>query len=203
MARSIGVLSSVMASVWNDNLLQEATEEGSSYWNPPLTHVLAHSQEPTDGLQVPGRTFFGQVQPGEESTRLRDDDNQRRYATFPLFLATELDGGIRESIFRLPNMTREEWIHMQEKAFPLPFYATFELMAAPPLGRRCPRCGREHGPGGWCILGREGDPNGFKPCQSPFAPPGRRTRSRSAGCSTIGARGASTEGTKRTANVNG
>jgi hypothetical protein len=77
MARSIDVISSVMASVWNDNLLQEATEEGLSYWNPPINNVLAHSQEPTDGLQVPGRTFFGQVQPGEASTQLWDDDNRR------------------------------------------------------------------------------------------------------------------------------
>jgi hypothetical protein len=67
MARSIDVLVSVIASVWNDNLWQEALE-GWSYWNPPLANVLAHSQEPTDGLHVPGWTFFGQVQAGEAST---------------------------------------------------------------------------------------------------------------------------------------
>jgi hypothetical protein len=106
MARSINILASVIASVWNDNLWQEALE-GSSYWNPPLANVLAHLQEPTDGLHVPGRTFFGQVQPGEALTQLWDDDNRRRYATFALVLATELDGGVRESIFRLPNTTRK------------------------------------------------------------------------------------------------
>jgi hypothetical protein len=90
---------------------------------------------------MPGRTFFGQVQLGEALTRLQDDDNRRQYATFALVLATELDGGVRENIFGLPNMTREEWIHTQEKAFPLPFYATFGLMAVPPLGRQCARCG--------------------------------------------------------------
>jgi hypothetical protein len=164
MAGSIDVLVSVIASVWNDNLLQEASE-GSSYCDPPLANILAHSQEPTDGLHVPGKTFFGQVQPGEASTRLRDDNNRRRYATFALVLATELDRGIRESIFRLPNTTRKEWIYTQEKAFPLPFYATFGLMAAPPLGRQCARCGREHGTGNRRVLGQREDPNGFEPCQ--------------------------------------
>jgi hypothetical protein len=77
MVRSIDILASVIVSVWNDNLWQEALEN-LSYWSPPLANVLAYSQEPTDGLQVPGRTFFGQVQPGEGSTRLQDDDNRRR-----------------------------------------------------------------------------------------------------------------------------
>jgi hypothetical protein len=95
MARSINVLASVIALVWNDNLWQEALE-GSSYWNPPLANVLAHSQ-------VTGRTFFGQVQPGKTSNQLWEDDNRRIYATVALVLATELDGGVRESIFRLPN----------------------------------------------------------------------------------------------------
>jgi hypothetical protein len=31
------------------------------------------------------------------------------------------------------------------KAFPLPFYASFGLMAAPPLGKRCRTCGKIHG----------------------------------------------------------
>jgi hypothetical protein len=164
MARSIDVLVSVIASVWNDNLWQEALE-GWSYWNPPLANVLAHSQEPTDGLHVPGRTFFGQVQPGEASTRLRDNDNRRRYATFALVLATELDRGVRESIFCLPNTTRKECIYTQEKAFPLPFYATFGLMAGPLLGRWCARCGREHGRGNQCVLGQREDLKRFEPCQ--------------------------------------
>jgi hypothetical protein len=117
---------------------------------------------------VPGRTFYGQVQRGEGSTQLRDDDVRRRYATFALVLATELDGGVTKSIFRLTHTTREEWIHTQEKAFPLPFYATFGLMSVPPLGRRCARCGREHGLGGQCVLGQRVDPNGFEPCQYAF-----------------------------------
>jgi hypothetical protein len=106
MARSSNVLASVIVSVWNENLWQEALE-GSSYWNPLLANILAHSQEPTDGLHVPGRTFFGQIQPGEVSTQLHDDDNRRRYARIALVLSTELDGGVRESIFRLPNTTRK------------------------------------------------------------------------------------------------
>jgi hypothetical protein len=68
-----------------------------------------------------GRTFFGQVQPGEALTQLRDGDNRRRYATITLVLATELDGGVKESIFPLPKTTSQEWIYTQEKAFPLPF----------------------------------------------------------------------------------
>jgi hypothetical protein len=90
MARNIDVLASAFTSVWNDNLWQEASE-GWSYCNPSLANVLAHSQEPTDGLHVPGRTFFGQVQPGETLTQLWDDNNRRRYATVALVLATKLD----------------------------------------------------------------------------------------------------------------
>jgi hypothetical protein len=107
MDRSIDVPASIIASVLNYNLSQEASE-GSSYWNPPLANVLALSQEPTDGLYVPGRTFFGQVQPGEALTRLWDDNNRRRYATFALVLAAELEGEVSESIFCILNMTRKE-----------------------------------------------------------------------------------------------
>jgi hypothetical protein len=156
-----------MASVWGENLCQE-TLEGLSYWIPPLASVIAHSQESTDGFYVPERTFFGQTQSREVSTQLWDDDNQRRYATIALVLSTELDGGVRESIFRLPNMTGKEWIYKQERAFPLPFFATFRLMAAPPLGRWCAKCGREHGPGNRCTLGQMEDPNGFGPCHYAF-----------------------------------
>jgi hypothetical protein len=44
---------------------------------------------------------------------------------------------------------------------------------------------------------------GLSLANTPFAPPGRRTRSRSAWCSTIGAQRASTEATKRTADLSG
>jgi hypothetical protein len=94
-----------MASVWGENLRQE-TSEGLSYWNAPLAGVIAHLQESTDGFHMPGRTFFGQTQPREVLTQHWDDNNQRRYATIALVLSTELDGGERESIFRLPNTTR-------------------------------------------------------------------------------------------------
>jgi hypothetical protein len=159
---SSDVLESVMASVWGENFCQE-TSEGLSYWKNPLASVIAHSQESTDGFHMPGRTFFGQTQPREESNQLWDDDNQRRYATIALVLSTELDGGVRESIFPLPNTTRKECIYKQERTFPLPFYATFGLMAAPPLGRRWAKCGREHGPGNRCTLGQMEDPNRFGP----------------------------------------
>jgi hypothetical protein len=57
---------------------------------------------------------------------------------------------------------------MQEKAFPLPFYATFGLMAAPPFGHWCATCGGEHGPGNQCVLGQREDPNRFEPGQYAF-----------------------------------
>jgi hypothetical protein len=106
MAGTSDVLASVIVSVWSKNLCQKASE-GLSYWNPLLANILAHSQESTDGFHVPGRTFFGQIQPREVSTQLRDDNNRRRDATIALVLSTELDRGVRESIFRLPNMTRK------------------------------------------------------------------------------------------------
>jgi hypothetical protein len=96
-----------MASVWDGNLCQE-TSEGLLYWNAPLAGVMAHLQESTDGFHVPGRTFFGQTQPKEVLTQIWDDNNQRRYATIALILSPELDGGVRESIFHLPNTTRIE-----------------------------------------------------------------------------------------------
>jgi hypothetical protein len=167
LAGSSNVLASVIASVWRENICQEASK-GLSYWNSLFANVLAHSQESTDGFHMPGRTFFGQIQPSEVSTQLRDNNNRRRYATIALVLSTELDGGVRESIFRLPNTTRKEWIYKQERAFPLPFYATFGLMAEPPLGRRCAKCGREHGPGNRCTLRQMEYPNGFGPCHYAF-----------------------------------
>jgi hypothetical protein len=103
------VLQSVMVSVWGENFSQE-TSKGLSYLNAPLASVIAHSQESTDRFHVPGRTFFGQTQQKEASTQLWDNNNQRRYDTIALILATELDGGVRESVFRLPNTTRIEWI---------------------------------------------------------------------------------------------
>jgi hypothetical protein len=41
-------------------------------------------------------------------------------------------------------------------------------MAAPPLGCRCAKWGREHGPGNRCTLGQMEDPNGFGPCHYAF-----------------------------------
>jgi hypothetical protein len=76
-----------------------------SYWNPPLANGLAYSQEPRDGLHVPGWTFFGQVQPGEASSQLWVDDNRRRYVTIALVLATELDRVVRDSCLYFQDLT--------------------------------------------------------------------------------------------------
>jgi hypothetical protein len=42
------------------------------------------------------------------------------------------------------------------------------MAAAPPFGRRCAKCGREHGPGYWYTLGQMEDPNLFGPCHYAF-----------------------------------
>jgi hypothetical protein len=42
-------------------------------------------------------------------------------------------------------MTVKEWIGINMKAFPLLFYASFGLMAAPPLGTRCRTYGKIQG----------------------------------------------------------
>jgi hypothetical protein len=52
-------------------------------------------------------------------------------------------------------MTRQEWKRAQGKRFTLPFYATFGLLAAPPLGKRCPTCAMEHGRDCDCVIGTE------------------------------------------------
>jgi hypothetical protein len=41
-------------------------------------------------------------------------------------------------------MTVREWIGINMKAFPLPFYAAFGLMVVPPLGKMCRTCGKIH-----------------------------------------------------------
>jgi hypothetical protein len=53
-------------------------------------------------------------------------------------------GGKQREGFKIPMMRVQEWIEINLKAFPLPFYATFGLMAAPPLGPNCKTCGKEH-----------------------------------------------------------
>jgi hypothetical protein len=105
LAGSSNILESVMASVWGENPCQEILE-GLSYWNAQLVSVIAHLQESTDGFHEPGRTFFGQTQPTEVSTQLSDNNKQRRYTTIALVLSTELEGGVREGLFRLLNTTR-------------------------------------------------------------------------------------------------
>jgi hypothetical protein len=66
-------------------------------------------------------------------------------------------------------MTVREWIGINMKAFPLPFYAAFWLMAAPPLGKRCKTCWKDHG-GEVCAFsgldGQPGDP--FAGCDYAF-----------------------------------
>jgi hypothetical protein len=56
------------------------------------------------------------------------------------------DGKVKQrTTFKIHQMTVMEWVGINMKAFPLPFYASFGLMAAPPLGTRCRMCGKIHG----------------------------------------------------------
>jgi hypothetical protein len=56
------------------------------------------------------------------------------------------DGEVKQrTTFKINQMTVTEWIGINMKAFPLPFYASFGLMAAPPLGTRCRTCRKIHG----------------------------------------------------------
>jgi hypothetical protein len=76
--------------------------------------------------------------------------------TFAFIMATDRDGTVRgREDFKIPGMTRQEWIRAQGKRLTLPFYATFGLLAAPPLGKRCPMCAMEHGRDGDCVIGTE------------------------------------------------
>jgi hypothetical protein len=98
---------------------------------------------------LPGKpepTYFGEKEAHRGSDDIRDADDRRRFLT----VTALLEGGARgepkqRTEFRIPGMTAVHWICANQKAFPLPFYGAFGLMAAPPLGKRCKTCGREHG----------------------------------------------------------
>jgi hypothetical protein len=52
--------------------------------------------------------------------------------------------GKQREAFKIPRMRVQEWVEIHLKAFPLPFYASFGLMVAPPLGLSCGTWGKEH-----------------------------------------------------------
>jgi hypothetical protein len=85
-------------------------------------------------------SWFGERAAGPSDDRPTDKEERRCYATIAFVIA---EGKQREA-FKIPMMRVQEWIEINLKAFPLPFYATFGLMAAPLLGPNCRTCGKEH-----------------------------------------------------------
>jgi hypothetical protein len=89
----------------------------------------------------PGKlSWFGERAAGPSDSEPTDKEGRRCYATVAFVIA---EGKQREA-FKIPRMRVQEWVEINLKAFPLPFYASFGLMAAPPLGPRCGTCGKEH-----------------------------------------------------------
>jgi hypothetical protein len=71
--------------------------------------------------------------------------------------------------FKIGQMTVREWIGIKMKAFPLPLYAAFGLMAAPPFGTRGRTCGKIHGREECAFDGINGQPgNSLAGCDYTF-----------------------------------
>jgi hypothetical protein len=85
-------------------------------------------------------SWFVERAAGPSEDEPTDKEGRRCYATIAFVMA---EGKQREA-FKIPMMRVQEWIEINLKAFPLPFYATFGLMAAPPLGPNCKTCRKEH-----------------------------------------------------------
>jgi hypothetical protein len=132
-------------------------------------------------------TQFGQTEADPRSFNIRDKKGHRRYITFAYALAMNENNKIRpdaEVTFKIPGLSRVEWINAHGKAWPLPFYAAFGLLAAPPLGKRCHRCAREHGPDNDCVFGqRKGKHGGTDECTYPFC--NKRPKHAIRVCSTL------------------
>ena len=93
-------------------------------------------------------TWFGERPAGPGDDDPADKDGHKCYATIAFVVA----GRKQREQFKIPMMTTQEWIEINLKAFPLPFYATFGLLAAPPLGPNCEACGKEHTNGEECKI---------------------------------------------------
>jgi hypothetical protein len=92
-------------------------------------------------------SYFGLEEAGPESDKVLDSEGNRRSSTVAFAVAKQMrDGEVKQrTMFKIDQMTVREWIGINMKAFPLPFYASFGLMAAPPLGMRCRTRGKIHG----------------------------------------------------------
>jgi hypothetical protein len=93
------------------------------------------------------QTYFGAEEPNFDRKDLVNDKGNRRYLAIASALAGKNENGNikQRTDFKIPRMTAPEWVVINQKAWPLPFYAAFGLMAAPPLGKRCATCAKEHG----------------------------------------------------------
>jgi hypothetical protein len=66
--------------------------------------------------------LFGQAKPSADQHDVYDGDGNRRYVTFAFVMATDRNGTVRErEEFKIPGMTRQEWIRVQGKRYTLPF----------------------------------------------------------------------------------
>jgi hypothetical protein len=96
----------------------------------------------------------------------------RRYITIAYALAMDKSDSVRpdaEVAFKIPALSRVEWINAHGKAWPLLFYAAFGLLAALPLGKQCRRCARKHRTDDDCVFGqRKGKYGGTAKCTYPF-----------------------------------
>jgi hypothetical protein len=112
---------------------------------------MAFRRSPASTEQTkPGNpSYFGFEEAGLESDKVLGADGNRRYNTVAFAVAEMMrDGEVKQrTTFKIDQMTVAELIGINMKAFPLPFYASFGLMAVPPLGTRCRTCGK--------ILSRE------------------------------------------------
>jgi hypothetical protein len=108
-----------------------------------FTRSLASAEQTKPG----NPSYFGFEEAGPESDKVLDAEGNRRYSTVAFAIAKPMrDGEVKQrTTFKIDQMTVTEWIGIKMKAFPLLFYASFGLMAAPPLGTRCRTCGKIHG----------------------------------------------------------
>jgi hypothetical protein len=125
------------------------------------------------GQTKSGKPFYlGEEEAGPESDAITDKDGKHRYGTVAVAIAGHYKkGDIKmRTAFKIQKMTVNQWVEINFKASPLPFYASFGLMAPPPLERRCAKCGREHKEGD-CVYDHKGSADGaeaYKGCNYLF-----------------------------------
>jgi hypothetical protein len=124
--------------------------------------IMAFTRSPalTEQTKPGNPSYFRFKEAGPESDEVLDADGNRRYSAVAFAVAKMMrDGEVKQrTTFKIDQMTVTEWIGINMKAFPLPFYASFGLMTAPPLGRRCRTCGKIPGREVCAFQGINGKP---------------------------------------------